>query len=210
MRKILVLGLVGVLALVLAGCGGGDGRQDTVIARTLSIQSVDGDIGLSPPPGSTYTISQATATNDVVFGIDSGASEFRAFLDFPLDGSNGGDAIPLNAVIVAADIEVFVNSLSFAATVPTLLDLVQYPVSGLTPADFDSAPLLTRSLFSFLPGDVNNFVRIDITSLMVEAQRLGLSNLQLRFLLDFSASAGFVALDDGAGVRAPLLTVEYR
>lgn len=206
MRKIRVLGLVGVLALVLAGCGGGDGRS-TVIAQTLSIQSVDGDIGLS---GGTYTISQATATNDVVFGIDSGASEFRAFLDFPLDGSNGGDVIPLDAVIVAADIEVFVNSLSFAATVPTLLDLVQYPVSGLTPADFDSAPLLTRSLFSFLPGDVNHFVRIDITSLMVEAQRLGLSNLQLRFLLDFSASAGFVALDDGAGVRAPLLTVEYR
>jgi len=206
MRKIRVLGLVGVLALVLAGCGGGDNRS-TVIAQTLSIQSVDGDIGLS---GGTYTISQANVTNNVVFGIDAGGSEFRAFLDFPLDGSNGGDAIPLDAAIVSADIEVFVNDLSFAASVPTLLDLVPFPVSGLTSADFDSTPLLTRSPFDFLPGDVNNFVRIDITSLMAEAQLLGLSNLQLRFLLDFSAAAGFVELDDGAGARAPLLTVEYR
>jgi hypothetical protein len=206
MRKIGILGLVGVFALVLAGCGGSDDRS-TFIAQTSSIQSVDGDIGLT---GGTFSISQANVTNNVQFGVDPGGSEFRAFLDFPLDGSNGGDAIPLGAFIISADIDVFVNNLSFAARVPTLLDLVPFPVSGLTPADFDSIPLLSRSPFDFLPSDINNFVRIDVTSLMVEAQRLGLRNLQLRFLLDFSATVGFVELDDGAIARAPLLTVEYR
>ena len=46
---------------------------------------------------------------------------------------------------------------------------------------------------------------------MVEAQRLGLRNLQLRFLLDFVLGAtGLVVLDDGVAGRAPLLTVEFR
>jgi hypothetical protein len=207
MRKIGILGLVGFLAVILAGCGGDDDDRSTFIAQTLSIQSVDGDIGLT---GGTILISQANVTNNVQFGVDPGGSEFRAFLDFPLDGSNGGDAIPLDAFIVSADIDVFVNNLSFATRVPTLLDLVPFPVSGLTPTDFDSTPLLSRSPFDLLQTDINNFVRIDVTSLMVEAQRLGLRNLQLRFLLDFSAAVGFVELDDGVIDRAPLLTVEYR
>ena len=35
MRKIGILGLVGVLALVLAGCGGGDGHHTVVIEMPL-------------------------------------------------------------------------------------------------------------------------------------------------------------------------------
>ncbi len=210
MRKIGILGLVGFLAVILAGCGGGGDDRSTFIAQTLSIQSVDGDIGLTPPPGGTFLISQANATNDVQFGVDSDGTEYRALLDFPLDGSNEGDAIPLDAFIVSADIDVFVNSVSFAARVPTLLELVTYPVSGLTPADFDSPPLLGRPPFDLFPGDVNNFVRIDVTSLMAEAQRLGLRHLQLRLLLDFSAASGLAVLDDGVIDRAPLLTVAYR
>ena len=72
--------------------------------------------------------------------------------------------------------------------------------------------MLTRAPFNIRQPDVNNFVRIDVTSLMVEAQRLGLRDLQLRFLLDFvPGAAGLVEFDDGlvAGNR-PLLTVVYR
>jgi len=207
MRKIGILGLVGVLALVLAGCGGGDGHR-TVVIQSVSDRPVDGDIGFTAP--GTFSISQADATGNVLYGLDSGGTEFRAFLDFPLDGSTGG-VVPLDAVIVSADIEVLVNNVSFASSVPTLLDLVPFPITGLTSADFDSTPLLTRSLFNIDTLDINNFVRIDVTSLMVEAQRLGMSNLQLRFLLDPIAVSGLVELDDSSVVgNAPLLTVEFR
>ena len=208
MRKIGILGLVGVLALVLAGCGGGDDRT-TVVIRSFSDQPVDGDIGFTAP--GTFSISQANVTRNVLYGIDSGGTEFRAFLDFPLDGSNGGGVVPLSAVIVSADIEIFVNNVSFSSSVPTLLDLVPFPVTGLTSADFNSSPFLTRAPFDILRSDINNFVRIDVTSLMAESQRRGLRNLQLRFLLDLvPGAAGLVELDDGLAGRAPLLTVEYQ
>lgn len=206
MRKIGILGLVGVFALFLAGCGG-DGHR-TVVIQSVSDQPVDGDVGFTAP--GTFTISQADVARNVQYGIDAGGTEFRAFLDFPLDGSTGGGVVPLSAVIVSADIEVFVNNVTLSASVPTLLDLVSFPVTGLTSADFDSAPLLTRSQFDIRTLDINNFVRIDVTSLMVEAQRLGLRDLQLRFLLDLVATSGLVQLDDGVLGRAPLLTVEYR
>jgi hypothetical protein len=175
----------------------------------LSDQPADGDIGFTAP--STFLISQANATGNVQYGIGSGGTEFRAFLDFPLDGSTGGGVVPRNAVIVSADIEVFVNNVSFSSSVPTLLDLVPFSVTGLTSADFDSAPLRTRSPFDIRTLDINNPVRIDVTSLMVEAQRLGLHNLQVRFLLDLVPGAsGLVELDDGVAGRAPLLTVEFQ
>ncbi|MDO8739767.1 hypothetical protein [Candidatus Deferrimicrobium sp.] len=208
MRKIWILGLVGVLALVLAGCGGEDDRF-TVVIRSLSDQPVDGDIGFTAP--STFSISQANVTKNVLYGIDSGGTEFRAFLDFPLDGSTGGGVVPLGAVIVSADIEVFVDNVSISPTVPTLLDLVTFPITGLTSGDFNSTPLLTRSPFNILSSDINHSVRIDVTSLMVEAQRRGDSNLQLRFLLDLVPGAsGLVQLDDSVAATAPLLTVEFR
>ncbi len=208
MRKLGILLLVGVLSLVLAGCGGGDGPT-TVVIQSLSDQPVDGDIGFTAP--ATFSFSQANVSRNVLYGIDAGGTEFRAFLDFPLDGSTGGGVVPLNAVIVAADIEVFVNNVTLAASVPTLLDLVPFPVTGLTSTDFNSVPLFTRSPFNMFSSDINHLVRIDVTSLMQEAQRRGLRDLQVRFLLDLvPGAAGLVELDDGVAGRAPLLTVEFR
>ncbi len=210
MRKIGILAIVGGLALFLAGCGGG-GSSDptTVFIQALSAQSSDGDIGFTPP--GTYTVSQANATKNVLYGIDSGGTEFRAFLDFPLDGSTGGGVVPLGATIVSAYIDVYVNYVSFSSSVPTLVDLVPFPITGLTSVDYNSPPLLTRSPFDVLRSDINRFVRIDVTSLMSEAQARGLSDLQLRFLLDFVPGAsGLVEFDDDLADRAPLLTVEYR
>lgn len=207
MRKGWILALVGVVVLVLGGCGGGDGHH-TVVIRSLSDQPADGDIGFTAP--STFLISQANVEKNVLYGFDSGTgTEFRAFLDFPLDGSSGGGVLPLGATIVSADIEVFVNNVSFASTVSTFLDLVPFPITGLTSTDYDSAPLLTRPLFNIFRSDVGQLVRIDITSLVAEAQARGFRNLQLRFLLDPNAATGLVELDDGVAGRAPLLTVEY-
>lgn len=208
-----------ILALLiltaLAGCGGSGGGGGTVIVQTLSDARADGDIEFtaSPPAGGTFSFSQASVTGNVLFGIDSASPnlpEFRAFLDFPLDGSNGGDVLPLGVQIVSADIEVFVRQVSFAATVPTLLDLVPFAIP-LVAADFDSPPLTSTSFrtLNFFSTDQDNFVRIDVTSLMAEAQRQGLRNFQVRFLLDTLATAGLVEIADAGASQAPLLTVEY-
>jgi len=70
MRKIGILGLVGVLALVLAGCGGDD-RHHTVVIQSLSDQPVDGDIGFTAPATFTITAvpSGGTGYYDVEFFV---------------------------------------------------------------------------------------------------------------------------------------------
>jgi len=208
------------LVVVLAGCGGGGGGGDsggtrTVVIQTLSDVRADGDIGFTSatPVGGAFSFSQAGVAGNVLFGIDSASPnppEFRAFLDFPLDGSKGGGVLPLGAPIVSADIEVFVRRVSFAAIVPTLLDLVPFAIPLVT-ADFDSPPLTPTSFrtLNFFSTDQGNFVHIDVTALMAEAQRQGMRNLQVRFLLDTLATAGLVEIADAGAGRAPLLTVEF-
>ncbi len=217
MKRLLYVGITAILALFVSGCGSADSR-DVFVAQIFSDQLADGDIAFDPVLNS-YTVTNGP--NTIFFGIDDADPnfpEFRAFMDFPLDGSNGGDAIPLNADIRSATLEVFIDEVSFALTVPALLDLVEFSIAGLTPADFDSSPLrfpdgtdatLNFDLFS---SDQGNFVLIDVTPLMRETQRLGLSDFQVRFLLDFVTNAGLVGIEDRPNITmtAPLLTVEYR
>jgi len=208
MRKQIGFGVAAILALVLAGCGGGDART-IFIAQIFSDQPTDGDIAYD---GVIFTPTMGP--NTLFFGIDDNDPnfpEYRAFLDFPLDGSTGQDIVPADAEIVSATLEIFIDRVNFADPVPTLLDLVQYPLTGLTAADFDSPFLASRS-FDFLASDTGNFVAIDVTPLMREAQRLRLSDFQVRFLLDITAVFGFVGIEDRPNVAltAPLLTVEYR
>jgi len=218
MRKIGILGLVGILALVLSGCGGGDDGPPVFTATILSDQPSDGDIAYDAFLNS-YTVTQGP--NTLFFGIDAAGPnqpEYRAFLDFPLDGSTGEPAIPLNAAIASAVVRLSVVSVEFRGTIPTLLDLITYPVGGLAPADFNSPPLAfpggapaSRS-FDFRSSDAGFDVAIEVTSLMREAQRRGLPDLQLRFLLDFVPNAaGFVGIDDRptVAVTAPKLIVRY-
>jgi hypothetical protein len=211
MRKLsILLGILAVTLLTLS-CGGGGGPQPVIVARIFSDQPTDGDIAFDPVLQS-FTITNGART--LFFGIDDGdpnLPEYRAFLDFPLDGSTGGDVIPANAAIVSATLEVFINEVSFASDVPTLLDLVAYPIAGLRVEDFDSSPLFSQSL-DFFASDPGTIVSIDVTPLMREAQRLGLTDLQLRFVLDFVTNVGFVGIDDLPSVptEAPLLTVNYQ
>ena len=218
MRKIWILGLVGVLALVLAGCGGGASGPPVITVEILSDQPSDGDIAFDPVANS-YTVTQGP--NTLFFGIDilnPNQPEYRAFLDFALDGSTGWGAIPLNATIVSAVVKVSIVSVEFNRTIPTLMDLVTYPVRGLTPADYNSDPLrypdgsIAFRAFDFLATDAGNDVAIDVTLLMQEAQRRGLADFQVRLLLDFVQNpAGFVGIDDqpAVAITAPLLTVQF-
>ena len=229
MRKIGILGLVGVLAVLLAGCGGGDpyyypppppppppivtgpglvGLDDSsdatapllivtymvppsatpITVSILSDLASDGDIAFDPVLSSFTVITGPTT---VLFGIDSfniHLPEFRAFLTFPLDGSTGQPVVPGDAFIVSAEVEVFVNLLDFASTVPTFLDLVQYPFRGLSAIHFDADPLAILPVFDFFAFDVGGPpVRIDVTSLMQAAQLPpALVDFQLRFSRDMS------------------------
>jgi hypothetical protein len=226
MRKIGILAIVGVLALFVAGCGGGDpyyypppppppppivtgpglvGFDDASRAPQLTVTytvppsttritvgilsdlASDGDIAFDPFL-SSFTVT--TGSSSVLFGIDSLNShlpEFRAFLTFPLDGVTGQPVVPGDAFIVSADVEVFVSLLDFASTVPTFLDLVQYPFRSLAAIDFNAVPLATRPVFDFFASDLGFFVPIDVTSLMQAAQvPPALVDFQLRFSRDMS------------------------
>ena len=235
MRKIWILGLVGVLSLFLAACGGGGddrvitgpglvGLDDTsdataplltvtytlppsttpITVEILSDLASDGDIAFDPVL-SIFSVRRGPPT--VLFGIDSfdiDLPEFRAFLTFPLDGATEQPVVPSDALIVSADIDVFVNLLDFASAVPTFLDLVQYPFrnlgSGDPAIDFDAVVLATRPGFDFLTRDVGNFVRIEVTSLMQEAQvPPALIDFQVRFSRDMSVPP-LAALRPSAGV----------
>jgi hypothetical protein len=214
MKKPYFLGLLAIVLLLLAGCGGGGGgggdARPVHVAYIFSSQPTDGDIAFDAV-SQVYTITNGPHT--LFFGIDDldpNFPEFRAFLDFPLDGSTGAEVVPADASIVSATLEVFVTEVSFAPLVPTLIDLVPYPISGLRVEDFDAPPLQTLQINLF-PSDQGAIVAIDVTLLMQEAQSLGLSDLQLRFVLDLATDIGFVGLDDQPTVSltAPQLIVEY-
>jgi hypothetical protein len=218
LRTLGITGLVVVVAMVLAGCGGGDDRQEVtgpglvglddtssstaplltvtytvppsttpISVKILSDLASDGDIAFDPV---LLSFTVATGRSTVLFGIDSlniDLPEYRAFLTFPLDGTTGQPVVPGDALIVSADVEVFVDLLDFASAVPTFLDLVQYPFRNLSAVDFDAVPLATRPVFDFLASDVGNYVRIEVTSLMQQAQAIpGLVDFQIRFSRDMS------------------------
>ncbi|NJD62018.1 MAG: hypothetical protein FIA93_04775 [Deltaproteobacteria bacterium] len=213
MKKLLLLGMAVILTAALAGCGGGhddnfvagpglvgidDSVSDTApllrvdfvdpvlgagTAQILSNPASDGDIARDPVTAA-FTITQSPPV--LLFGVDSldpDLPEFRAFLTFPLDGSTGQDALPGTAAIVSATLEVFVDQVDFASVVPTFIDLVEYPITGLAAVDFNSVPLDFRTL-DFLFSDQGNFVQIDITPFLQQAQDLALLDLQTRFLID--------------------------
>lgn len=159
------------------------GVVGTFFAQILSDQPLDGDIKFDPVSG-TFFITQGPST--LFFGIDSAISsdpESRAFLDFPLDGSTGGDVVPIDAIIVSATLIVSVDFVDFATTVPVVLDLIEYRVpTGLTAADFDSVSLEFQ-LFNIFASDTGNDVLVDVTAMMEEVQLQGLENFQVRFSL---------------------------
>jgi len=209
MRKLSLLGILALMLLALS-CSDGSDRKPVFTAGIYSDQPTDGDIAYDPVLES-FTITQGPDT--LYFGIDdldANLPEYRAFLDFPLDGSTGGKVIPLKARIVCATLEIYINEVSFAPIIPVWLDLVSYPIAGLRVEDFDSPPLAYQS-FDFFASDAGTFVAINVTPLMREAQRLGLPDFQVRFVLDLDADIGFVGIEDLPFdlSTAPLLKVKY-
>jgi hypothetical protein len=204
--------------LGLGGCGGGgDGGPTQVVTQILSDAAYDGDIEQTSPGVYVVTQGMSATVQSVFAGIDPAAStEFRAFLDFPLSGAGG---VPGDATIDSAFLEFFVKDVEPpSGSVPIRVDLVSFQPPTLLGTDFDRSaqPPLASALVQgdVTTADVGNFVAVDVTPLMVEAQRLGLFNFQVRIMEDLGpAIFTLVEIDDTTGAerssRAPLLTVTY-
>ena len=214
MRRLLLLGVAAILALALSGCGDGDREARIVFfAEVLSDVSVDGDLSLAP--GETVPlITPATASNEILIGVDGIGVEYRGFVHFPFDGSTAGDIVPSDADVRFAYLEFFVSSVNFVGTADFLMDLVSFP-PPLVPDDYFrdvTIPLASR-IFPMRSDDLGGFVRIDVTPLMREAIRLGLPDFQVRVLLDLPFTFGQFGVEDifdrTGTFTAPLLHVEY-
>ncbi|MDA8178006.1 MAG: hypothetical protein M0T69_00470 [Deltaproteobacteria bacterium] len=220
MRKIGILGLVGVLTLVLAGCGGGS--SPSVFTEWIdSNRSVDADITKDLGTGIVGVPFLASSTGNVLAGITvdsvgTSVADTRGFLNFPLS------TIPLNASIRFASVTVFLNQVTlWSSLLPSpffidLIDTTAFP-PPVQASDYSAVLAATRT-FNFINTDQGNFVEIVVTSLMQEAQRRGLSSFEVRLGFDEAAfnanintTRGLVEIDDRALVpsQRPFLTVEY-
>ena len=214
LRRVSSLGMVLVFLLVFTGCTFSFDQSFT--SEILSDQPSDGDIGFLAGSSQPFIVTSGPST--LQFGLASDFREYRAFLDFPLDGSTGGDVVPLNADIESASLTVHIVGMDFATRVRTALDLVTYNPFALNSGNYNAPPLVLGSGFSAIRefdlflSDVGYDVVIDVTSFLREVQARGLSDFQVRFrLADVPGADGFVSIDDRptVAVTAPLLTVRY-
>lgn len=215
MKKILFAAAMMSLILAMSGCGGGGDSSppppSIVTTQILSRAAFDGDVRFDPP--NLFTIVQGN-TPSVFAGIDPAAGfEFRAFLDFPLTGAGG---VPGSAIINSATLDIFIDSIQPAAasSIPIRIELVTFPPQTLLASDFDRTIQPAIAFTTIIPpiavADVSRHVKVDVTSLMVEAQRRGLADFQIRILEDDGfAFRGLIEIDDTTINRAPLLTVSY-
>jgi len=157
------------------------------------------------------------SVQSVLAGIDPTAgTEFRAFLNFPLGGSGG---VPANAIIDGAFLEVLIdNVIPGNGSVPIRVELVAFQPPTLIGTDFDRSalPPLGAVLVSgnVTAADIGQFVPVDVTSLMIQAQHRGLVDFQVRIMEDLGpASFTLIVIDNPITAdrpqRAPLLTVTY-
>lgn len=223
MKKILYAAVMMSLMLAMTGCGGGGDSSlpppvggsnppPLFVTQILSRPALDGDIRFDPP--NQYTIVQGNPPS-VFAGIDPvTGSEFRAFLAFPLTGAGG---VPGSAIISSATVDIFIDSISIhpaASSIPIRIELVSFPPQSLLASDFDRIILPPLAVTTISPpifrADVLRHVTVDVTSLMVEAQRRGLVDFQIRILEDDGfVYPGLIEIDDSTVNRAPLLTVSY-
>jgi hypothetical protein len=215
MRKIGILGLVGVLALILAGCGGGGGdSRQLFFADIESSLSVDGDVALDlqtipqPAPSVTFAIN----SGNVLAGVDESpigtpSVEFRGFLHFPLDIP--GNDVPQSAIVQSAVLRLRLNRVQFSSLVPIRIDVVSFtpPIIG---SDFYRdvlLPITPTATGVFDIPTASQVVDLDMTRLLNEALAEGVFDFQVRILLDTVPTArGLIEIDENV---APKLLVDF-
>jgi hypothetical protein len=208
------------VAASLAGCGGGDSSgapPPPITTQILSDAGFDGDIEQTSTTTFTITQGMSPTVQSVFAGIHPATlTEFRAFLDFPLTGPGG---VPGDAMIESAFLDVHIDNLiPMTGTIPIRIELVSFQPPSLIETDFDRTlqPPLAFVVVSpsFSQTDIGANVSIDVTDLMVQAQRLQLPDFQVRIMEDLGpAIAVLLEIDDTTGANraslAPLLTITY-
>ncbi len=205
-------------SLLVASCGHEEhGSPPVVTTQILSDAAFDGDISQDPTT-LALTVTQGTAESYFA-GVDPVTSvEYRTFLDFPLGGAGG---VPLNATISSALLDIVINGITphpLVGTIPIRIDLVSFQPPNLIGTDFsrtDQPALATMTISPPISdSDFGQHVTVDVTPLMVEAQRLGLPDFQVRILDDLGiVTPGVIEINDTTGPLrndlAPLLQVSY-
>jgi hypothetical protein len=214
MRRSFLAVIAACIILALAGCGGGGSSPPPIFeAKILSDPGFDGDIEFTPPTSFTVTegmsLSLSPPVQSVFAGLVPGStSEFRAFLDFPLRGQGG---VPFNAVIDSAFLDIVITSIQpSTGTIPIRIELVSFQPPTLLASDFDRTIQPPLAFTTILPpislADVGQSVAVDVTPLMVMAQRLGLTDFQVRVMEDLGfVSPGLIEINDTTGANRPLL-----
>ena len=213
MKRTILAALFVCITLALTGCGdwGYDyydyyypyppyppSRPTSITTDIFSDPAFDGYI--SKNLAGNLTVTQGRVSS-VFAGFQATGEEFRAFLDFPLTGS-----VPGNAFINSANLNIRINNIQTPqnGTIQVFIDLVSYP-QPLIGADFDSTFLASVSV-PFFQSDFGQFVDIDVTPLMIKAQNLGLTDFQIRVIVE--TPTGLIEIDD-TDLNAPLLKVTY-
>ncbi len=205
-------------SLLVASCGHDHSSPPVVTTQILSDAVYDGDIA-QDPLSLGFTVTQGIAQSYFA-GIDPATNvEYRTFLDFPLGGFGG---VPLNAVIVSASLDIFINGIvpqPLVGTIPIRIDLVSFQPPDLIGTDFSRSQQPALATMTISPpisqADFGQHVTVDVTPLMAEAQRLGLPDFQVRILEDLgSVTPGVIEINDTTGTfrndLAPLLQVSYQ
>jgi hypothetical protein len=153
MRKIGILGLVGILALVLAGCGGGGDGAPFIAPISANISGDSSSDGYAenilPLP---IAVQNDGIRAQSPFGL---SPERRGFVSYPLT------SIPLGAFIQTADVRLFVDLVTQDNKIPgvprsgTPVSLDVYHVTYGSPlfgSDF-SAPRVFVTTFNLFEED---------------------------------------------------------
>jgi hypothetical protein len=200
------------LILTLTGCGSDHNDPPPLfVTEILSDATIDGDIQLDFT--GALTIAQGN-TESVFAGIDPvSGDEYRAFLHFPLA------SVPATANIQSAFLEIFINNIVTSTDrIPLRIDLVSFQPPVLIESDFNFQARLTVPpvTFPIFLTDLGEYVRIDVTPLMIAAQRPPqLADFQIRIMMDFeTVPPGKIEINDttnpaNRNTYAPLLTVNY-
>ena len=218
-RRPLVVGMAILFAMVLAGCGDDDHNNTRWVYSDLSVDAdITRDLGTGLLSDPFFASDTGNVLAGITFVLPSGPStaDTRGFLQFPLSN------IPVGAQIDFASMTIFLDAVTLSETAlysPFFLDLIDtvlYP-EPIVSSDYSSGYVATRS-FNFMSADQGNFVEIEVTSLLREAQALTLPSFRVRigfdnevYQSDLSKTRGLVQIYDGADeLFVPILRVDYR
>lgn len=208
-----------LFAVFIAGC---DDNGHNHVKWIYSDPRVDADINRDLSTGALSAPALAYDTGEIIAGLTftppSGPSEYdyRGFLEFPLDAVPSGATVDFASLTIYLNGVVLGNTNQYALFFVDLIDTSYYTPPILS-SDY-SSPYVSTLPFYFFSGDQGDFVEIEVTSLMRDAQALRLPSFRVRigfdndaYMADPGSTRGLVRIYDGPSFDyAPLLRVDYR